>query len=199
LVSGVAEDTNPARVYYDLGLFLSADILRREGYTLSAAAGFAYLHTTDREDPENSSIYSDYQRTTWYPPEYRRYGLQARFSTSPKTWMNDFFKTEVPGIAVTVNFDVEDLVTKRSCCEDKSTQRSGIELAVIQVMFLRVGYIDDRTYPEWIQQPTWGGGLGMTYGRFNARIDVSHSPSNLRTYSTTQEVDRYGLTIGVDL
>lgn len=194
-----SEEAGDSRVFYDLGLFLSADILRREGYTLSGAAGFAYLHITDREEVSSSGDYSDYQRVTYYPPEYRRYGLHACFSTSSKPWMDDFFKTEVPAIAVTVDFDVEDLVTKRSWGEEKNTLRSGIELAVLQVMFLRVGYIDDRTYPVWIQQATWGGGLGMTYGRFSARIDVSHSPSNLRTLSTTREVERYGLTLGVDL
>jgi hypothetical protein len=183
------EDYDRGMYIYDVGLYVSADIMRRSEYTLSAAAGYAYLNITDRGDTPP-------YLTGYYPDEYRRYGLNICFATAAKPWMDDFFEIDIPAIAVTVDYDVEDCVTKWPWIDDKSPQHSGIELAVLQIMFLRVGYIDDRTGNTLIQEPTWGGGLGITYKRFAARFDFSRSPDYL---DTSEVVRRFGLTLGAKL
>ncbi len=167
---------------YDCGLFAKADILRRGGYVVTAAIGFTYMNIGD---PIELHFIT---RSTAKAPEFRRYGISARFESPAWEKANRYFNAEPPAASFVVDFDIDDDVRMGG---DKK-KYIGAELGVLQILFLRIGYIDlEEVYYRWQKDPTYGFGIGYSARRFSARFDYARSP----LYSTESDMNMYGVTL----
>lgn len=165
-------------LFLDAGLRTAMLFTTQSGFTLEPAFGFSYVNSGS--DVELNGL------GTVRIPEIINYGLSLRVETPSEQSVTEFLDAEVPLAAFTVNIDVNDPR------ETKGTTMYGIgvEVAVIQMFFLRVGYMDAE---NWFQgETTFGAGIGATEGRLQGRLEFARVP-----YGHFEEINRYGISLGV--
>jgi len=183
--AGTYDDVD-SETFFDYGLYAAVKVLDKNDYIVEATAGWAYINSYSRDEPTDDTAH------VTYPPEYRRYALGVRFTSPSLATVDERFDASLPLVALALNWDVEDPV-KESSREDRSPQMVGLELAVLQMLFVRVGYVDDRTRVWLYQEPTWGLGAGIVYKRLSGRFDYSSNPD---IYPDGVEIQRFGLSVG---
>jgi hypothetical protein len=167
-------------VAIDMGFRVGARFLEETGYVLSPALGASYSNM-------GSAIsFIDVEQEDDLPKMFR-FGLALQFETPPSEEMTEVLGAELPALAASVNVDVTD-----DQASDRSTIYSvGTEIAFVQTCFVRLGYIMDDD--ERINGVTFGAGLAITRGRFQAGFDYARVPQS----EDIDGVNKYGARIGV--
>ncbi len=164
-------------IAFDLGLLISGDLLSRPDLRLSPSVGFSALNLGSDLEVWNA----DYRQLL---PANLRLGLGLRLEGRPARfhWM------QAPLYTAAVNCDWSEYYK----FENWSLWGAGAEAALLQALFLRVGYIGN---PEAnIEDVTFGVGLGVTTNTFRARIDYANVPQA----KDLDHVHKFGITCGVN-
>jgi hypothetical protein len=155
----------PAATAFDLGTTFAVDFRAGE-WLIAPAAGLAWANGGGDYDAGNGGTAPLPGRVTG--------GVSARLE-GPSTTV---YGTPVPAIVLTQNADRTDWSDG-----DRSTWGLGLEVAVLQIAFMRVGYYRDDEVDR--SDSTWGVGIGLPAGAFRARFDYARYPdaSGLRASS----------------
>ncbi len=162
-------------VAFDLGVLLSADLLKGSDLRLSPSVGFSMLNLGNEFEAgqiENAAL-----------PKNYRVGLGLRLDGRPAR----FLGMQAPLYTAAVNCDWSGYYGN----ENWNLWGAGAEAALLQALFLRVGYIGN--HQGNIEDVTFGVGLGVTTKAFRARIDYAHVPQA----EDLIHVDKVGFTCGL--
>ena len=165
-------------VAFDLGVLLSADLPQPFPFRISPSIGFSVLNL-------GRSVELSEAESVDLPRGYRA-GVGLRAVGSDMKLFGGSLETEVPLLAIAADFDV----TKRPHWS-KVELDSGLEIAVLQMAFVRLGYIDDKL--KNVQGLTIGGGLGLTVRGFYGRFEYGRVPYA----SDLKDRNAFGLAFGV--
>lgn len=166
---------------YDFGLLLSGRVARFDGHSVRAALGVARINEGGSIELGGPST----RLATW-----SRYGLNVQFTSRTWTAADDYFHATLPVVSAMIEFDVEQELERGS---GKRSYNSGLELGVLQMLFLRAGYIHDESRGG-TQAASFGLGAGATFKKVRARFDYAHAP-----FSNSNDINYFGLTASVDL
>jgi hypothetical protein len=164
-------------IAFDLGLLISGDLLSRSDLRLSPSVGFSALNLGSDLEVWNMDARPAL-------PANLRLGLGLRLEGRPARfhWM------QAPLYTAAVNCDWSEYYKY----ENWSLWGAGAEAALLQALFLRVGYIGN--HEANIEDVTFGVGLGVTTKAFRARIDYANVPQA----EELNHVHKFGITCGVN-
>jgi hypothetical protein len=190
---GFAFDSKRETTLLDAGIDVSATLLRRAGYELSAAAGFTYYNFGDDIRETNPQPSPSLNASGWDPIEYRRYGISVVFSSPSWEKADRYLKTTLPVVSFAANYDYEIPVYPE---QEEYLKRNavGAELGFLRTLFSRVGYIDEEK--DYLQDPTLGFGIAYNTGRVHARFDYARLSGG---YYEDDQFNRYGFTVEYEL
>jgi hypothetical protein len=129
--------------------------------------------------------------------ELRRAGGAGRFTIALPTqrmgWIHDFVS---PTVSLGVSWESSDYYDDGESF-DLDIERTGQELVVADVLYLRHGHVeDDEVFA--VEDETWGFGVSLRYRQMvGVRFDYGEYPY-ARTVEPDGSVDRYGITAFVD-
>ena len=177
-LEGVANESD--EVALDFGILMQAAFPIAEGYTLTGSIGTSFLNNGN-----DFTFTSSYQ--TIPMPSAVRYGAGVRLE-SPR--MDDYDDWFGPIITLAGNFDILDHTEEGS--EERSDESNyGIEVAILQLIFLRTGYWEYESGN--ISGSTFGLGFGLEYRNFTGRIDYARVPQAAELAKT----NKLGIIIGM--
>jgi hypothetical protein len=128
--------------------------------------------------------------------ELRRAGgagrLTVAFPTQRTGWIHDFVS---PTVSLGVSWESSDYYDDGESF-GLDIVRTGQELVVADVLYLRHGHVEDDAFP--VEDETWGIGVSLRYRQtVGIRFDYGEYPY-ARTVELDGSVDRYGITAFVD-
>lgn len=164
---------------HDVGVIASAEVANGDYVRVSATVGFSWLNNGDEVD---IYILPD----PIEPFAMNRWGLHIDVEGPAWSTLSDAVDSDLPIAALAINWDIEETdVTGR----DLDRQGAGMELAVLESFFWRLGYLDNGIFYPAGTHATSGLGVGFARGGFRVRIDWARSPYLSRDF------DYYGLTV----
>jgi hypothetical protein len=174
-------------VAFDTGIRVATQIMEISDYVLNSAFGVSYLNLGPKVE------FIDMEQSAGLPRNLC-FGMSLKLTSPPTTLINAFFNN-VPVTQLTVNADV--ILGSRGDDYDTKYEiyRFGAEASAFQILFLRIGYVDDNIRDS--REITDGIGVGLKVGRFYGRFDYAKTPGGISIYSSGDDTTHsFGATAG---
>jgi len=173
-------DNNAHTLAFDVGLVMSADIIKEEAITITPTAGVSLLNFG------SSMTFSNRDQTASLPKNLY-FGGGIIVSVLSEEFASSLGK-DTPLVRFAGFFDMMD---DQVVSDSDLIKSYGCEIALLQMLFLRVGKHED----EWgdINGRTYGVGLGISTAMFSVRLDYAKFPQS----SDLKSVDKYDVVLGI--
>lgn len=165
---------------FDVGLVMSADIIKEEAITITPTAGVSLLNF-------GSSITFDNRDQAASLPKNLHFGGGIIVSILSEEFANSLGK-DTPLVRVAAFFDMMD---DQTVSDSDLIKSYGCEIALLKMLFLRVGKHDDER--GHIKDWTYGVGAGISTAMFSVRFDYAKFPQS----SDLESVDKYDVAMGI--
>ena len=154
----------------DLGALIEAGPFEVGTFLLTTGVGISGMNNGD---PVTDPILGPTDAT-----EVRRIGSTISLSTAATRDTADASGTSAPLVKLTVSFDVDGVVHE----ESQERQQLGAEASWRNLLFVRLGYVDDDFVVRGARDGTFGGGVRWSRGVFAAMFDFARWPYYHDTY-----------------
>lgn len=174
------------KLAYDIGFMVRSTVIERGGYSLTPSFGISSLNLGGEIDATGPDRPTEFKRPL---PRKLRYGFGLRFVSPSYAPYDEIMGRELPVCIVTALFDVLD-ERREEYSDFKNIYSSGIEVGLMQLLFLRYGYIDNED--DYIEDSTFGVGIGSKYKNYEIRMDYANVPQS----GDLDRVNKFGFSLG---
>lgn len=209
-------DLDYGKVAFDLGLLFAWDVVDDDGYLIRPSFGLSLLNLGTEIEA------GDYRHRL---PKNGRFGLGLRMETPGSETWQEWSGTGASFFTLSSSFDIvydwgdrlqHNYVfgllpvyygTSWHYESDEFAYLFGVEMGLMEILFLRWGHFESKYAPE--NNDMYGIGIGMAYERFSCRLDWARIPqteipifdteTQMFMGTTEDSVDRYGITLGMIL
>ena len=209
-------DLDYRKLAVDVGLILAWDTYKEKGFLIRPSIGLSLVNM-------GTDIVID--ETNYRLSKRGRFGIGLELEFPGLESWNQWTGVETPLITIASNLDIvydwgnrlqqnylfDTIFVDYSPYwyprPDEFTYMFGLELGVMQALFLRWGYLEDKTMPA-DNNTTYGMGIGATYKRFSGRLDWARIHQRKAGYYNVPDtyarvidgkIDRYGFTLSIRL